>query len=215
MACTPPHFAETAWAHACIQQACASAQEDLAAFLEKDPAARHSSVAILIGYTSYKAVLHYRLAHALIVMSEQDPAARDELALHALVVASRGKLLSGAEIHPRCQIGRRFVLDHGWGTVIGETTHIGDDCYVMAGVTLGATGIAANPAAKRHPTLGDRVQIGAFASVFGNIQIGDDVFVGAHCLITEDVPSNTSVTLRTTTQISRVRTGTCPLSVTE
>jgi serine O-acetyltransferase len=201
MECTPPAFAEAVIAHPCFARACVLAHEDLDAFLAKDPAQRGSTIATLVGSTSYKATLHYRLAHALITTADFHTFANDDLEAYALLLSTRGKLLSGAEIHPRCKIGRRFILDHGWGSVIGETSVVGDDCYMLGGVTLGADGIAGNPSIKRHPTVGDRVQIGAFARVFGNIRIGSDVFIGTHCCITEDIESNSIVTLRSQTQM--------------
>jgi serine O-acetyltransferase len=129
----------------------------------------------------------------------------DESSYYASLVSSRGKMLSGAELHPRCSIGKRFVLDHGVGTVFGETAVVGDDCYVLGGVTLGAIGIAANPCGKRHPTIGNRVQIGAFARIFGCVNIGDDVFIGSHCTVTSDVPAGSKVALRSCVQIVKPR----------
>lgn len=178
--------------------------EDAAAFANKDPAARGKPETVIASYTSFKAVLHYRLAHALLSAGTL-PGGTADSEPYAMLVSSRGKLLSGAELHPRCRIGRRFVLDHGVGTVFGETTELGDDCYVLGGVTLGAAGIAGNPAGKRHPTVGHRVQIGAFARVFGAVSIGDDVFIGPHSVITQDVPPSCSVTVRTSHQVIRVR----------
>ncbi|WP_246184271.1 serine O-acetyltransferase [Paraburkholderia bonniea] len=187
-----------------------AAHEDLHAFLSKDPAQHGSPIATLFGSTSYKATLHYRLAHALMTCAKLDAAARHELEACAWLVSHRGKLLSGAEIHPGCDIGQRFILDHGWGTVIGETSVIGNDCYLLGGVTLGATGIANNTSMKRHPTLGDRVQIGAFSRIFGDIHIGDDVFVGAHCTVTQSIMPNSTVTLRSKMQIIRTRASSTP-----
>ncbi|MFC0691025.1 serine O-acetyltransferase [Paraburkholderia humisilvae] len=103
----------------------------------------------------------------------------------------------------RCTIGKRFILDHGVGTVVGETAVIGDDCYILGGVTLGAVGIAGNPPGKRHPVLGDRVEVGAFTRILGRVEIGDEVFIGPHCVITQDVPSGSIVTVRTSVQITR------------
>lgn len=85
-------------------------------------------------------------------------------------------------------------MDHGFGTVICETTEIGDDCYLLDSVTLGASGIAGNPSGQRHPSIGHRVEIGAFARIFGCIHIGDDVFIGPHCVIKEDVPARSAIT---------------------
>ncbi len=181
-------------------------EEDAKAYADKDPASRGSVTAVLRGYTSFRAVLHYRLAHALLqrcAVTDAGSAVAEEWSTLALLLSSRGKLLSGIEIHPRCRIGRRLVIDHGLGTVIGETTDIGDDAYLLGGVTLGATGIATNPQAKRHPTLGNRVQIGAFASVYGAVHIGDDVFIGAGCHVTTPVPAGSRVTLRCSLQVER------------
>jgi serine O-acetyltransferase len=203
MECTPPDVTRIVTAHGCFAQACLLAHEDLHAFCSKDPAQQGSASAVLVGSTSFKATLHYRLAHALIAMAGIGPHARADMEAYASLVANRGKLLSGAEIHPRCAIGRRFILDHGWGSVIGETSVIGNDCYLLGGVTLGATGISGNPAGKRHPTLGDRVQIGAFARLFGDIRVGSDVFIGTHCCVTHDIAPHSVVTLRSQTQVVR------------
>jgi serine O-acetyltransferase len=175
--------------------------DDLTVFSKKDPAARFDPNIVATHYSSYKAVLHYRLSHALLVLSGTGD--NKALADCARIVSTRGKLLSGAEIHHYSSIGNRFILDHGIGTVIGETCKIGDDCYVLGGVTIGATGIAGNPSIKRHPTIGDRVEVGAFARLYGNITIGDDVFIGPHCLIKDDLPSNSIVTLRSENQVMR------------
>ncbi|WP_208456539.1 serine O-acetyltransferase [Burkholderia sp. BCC1644] len=181
------------------------ATEDLLAFAQKDPAARGEAKAIAYGYLSYKAVLHYRLARALSCMSSGEYGVPTELDDAVLLVSARGRLLSGAEIHPRSMIGSRFVLDHGYGTVIGETAQIGDDCYILGGVVLGATGIAANPEGKRHPTLGSRVEVGAFSRIFGDITVGDDVLIGSHCVIKDDVPPGSVVTVRSVLQVTRGR----------
>ncbi|OZI65287.1 serine O-acetyltransferase [Bordetella genomosp. 1] len=192
---TAPVFEET-------KQRC---EEDLQAFASKDPAAHGRAMDIAFSYSSFKAVLHYRLSHMLLQQCASEGDSERTLESTALLVSSRGKLMSGAEIHPSCKIGRRFILDHGQGTVIGETVEIGDDCYILGGVVLGATGISANPSGKRHPTIGNHVQIGAFARVLGDIAIGDDVFVGPHCVIKEDIPAGSIVTLRSELQIVRGR----------
>lgn len=176
--------------------------DDADAFASKDPASGGDPLRIIQTYTSFKALLHYRLAHKMdLQFAEDDDDLYRDLPLYASLVSSRGKLLSGAELHLRCKIGKRFVLDHGVGTVFGETSQIGDDCYVLGGVTLGSCGIANNPDGKRHPTIGNRVQIGAFARVFGAITIGDDVIVGPQCTITKDVLSCSTVKLRTSIQV--------------
>lgn len=181
-------------------------EEDARAFAGKDPACQGSIATILRGYTSFRAVLHYRLAHALTELarvSAATGASTEDLQTLALLLSSRGKLLSGIEIHPHCRIGRRLVIDHGLGTVVGETVDIGDDAYLLGGVTLGATGIAANPGGKRHPTLGHRVQVGAFAGIYGPVCIGDDVFIGAGCQVTKPIPAGARVTLRCSLQVEQ------------
>jgi serine O-acetyltransferase len=205
MECCPPPVVEKVLVNVCFNTAIEAAEEDLETFAKKDPASRGSVVEIALGYSSYKAVAHYRLANALVAMAAADPANNRDIESCISLISSRGKLVSGAEVHPRCHIGKRFVLDHGWGTVIGETTSIGDDCYVLGGVTLGATGISGNPTGKRHPTLGNRVEIGALTRIFGAVNIGDDVFVGPNCVITHDIPAGAVVTLKTQLQVTRMQ----------
>lgn len=171
--------------------------EDATTFANKDPASNGDLTRIVQTYTSFRAVLHYRVAHEMLSLQ----ADTCENVCNALLISSRGKLLSGAELHPSCHIGRRFVLDHGMGSVFGETASLGDDCYVLGGVTLGADGISGNPQGKRHPSIGDRVEIGAFSRVFGNVSVGDDVFIGPHCTITQDVPAASRVILRSCQQV--------------
>lgn len=202
--CCPSEMVRTLVEAPWLGRVLGQCEEDAMAFASKDPAAKGAPETIIAGYTSFKAVLHYRLAHALMDVDTHFGRASDS-GVYALLVSSRGKLLSGAELHPRCRIGRRFVLDHGVGTVFGETADLGDDCYVLGGVTLGAAGIAGNAAGKRHPTVGHRVQIGAFACVFGPVDIGDDTFIGPHCVITESVLPLSVVTVRTSLQVTRVK----------
>lgn len=175
--------------------------EDVEAFASKDPAAGGDPLRIVQSYTSFKAVLHYRLAHKLDQHFSEDEFQYSDLKMYAALISGRGKILSGAELHHRCRIGKRFILDHGIGTVFGETTDIGDDCYVLGGVTLGASGISNNPNGKRHPTIGNRVQIGAYARIFGVVTIGDDVIIGPQCTITKDVSCSSKVLLRTSVQV--------------
>ena len=170
---------------------------DFQAYLQKDPAC-YQNARLLIQYTSFKAVLHYRLANQMI---------QDGLSLEvAFALSNRGKCLSGAEIHPCATLGERFVLDHGVGAVIGETAVVGADCYMLGGVILGANGIAHNQRQKRHPTVGNAVQIGTRAKILGDVHIGDHVFIGADCLITDNIPSHHRVVLRTTHQVTKANT---------
>jgi serine O-acetyltransferase len=173
--------------------------DDAIAFSKKDPASKKDPIKVIAGYTSFRAVLHYRIANMTLRLLGNS----NEVESYASVISSRGKLLSGAEIHHCSTIGRRLILDHGVGTVIGETSVIGDDCYILGGVTLGASGIAGNPSGKRHPTIGNRVQIGAYSRIFGNISVGDDVFIGPNCLITKDIPPRTRVTLKASLQFQK------------
>ena len=172
--------------------------EDLQAYAERDPASRGRSDLILSSYASVKAVLFHRLAHQVWCLGELSDR---EIIAHRL--ANVGKLQSGVEIHPAARIGRRFVLDHGFGTVIGETCEIGDDCYLLSGVTLGACGIADNPGGKRHPRLGNGVEVGAGARILGAVDIGDHVFISPACVITRDVPANTRVSIANQLQLQR------------
>ncbi|SDV00616.1 serine O-acetyltransferase [Pseudomonas mucidolens] len=173
-----------------IQEAAQDIAEDLIAYAYRDPASRGRGGLILESYASFKAVLYYRLAHRVWNLCAPSNGIFTSI---ALTLSNQGKLLSGAEIHPAARIGRRFVLDHGYGTVIGETCEIGNDCYILCGVTLGARGIANNPDGKRHPRLGNNVEVGAGARVLGYVLIGDNVFISPSCVITQDVPAGTKV----------------------
>jgi serine O-acetyltransferase len=172
--------------------------EDVQAYAERDPASGGRSELILDSYASFKAVLYHRLAHQVWLLGGLTDR---EIIAHRL--ANTGKLQSGVEIHPAARIGRRFVLDHGFGTVIGETCEIGDDCYLLSGVTLGACGIADNPGGKRHPRLGNGVEVGAGARILGAVQIGDNVFISPACVITRDVPANSRVSIVNQLQMQR------------
>ena len=101
-----------------------------------------------------------------------------------------GRFITGIEIHPGAQIGRRFFIDHGMGVVIGETTMVGDDVTLYQGVTLGGTG---KEHGKRHPTIGNNVVIGSGAKILGNITIGENCRIGAGSVVLRDVPDNSTV----------------------
>jgi serine O-acetyltransferase len=94
-------------------------------------------------------------------------------------------MFTGVEIHPAARIGRRVVIDHGMGIVIGETAEVGDDVLMYHGVTLGGTGFTRE---KRHPTIGNKVLLGANATVLGPVQVGDGAKVGAGAVVTKPVP---------------------------
>jgi serine O-acetyltransferase len=213
--CCPPDYVRGVERTPLLDDTAAELIEDATAFARKDPASGGDSLRIIQTFTSFKAILHYRFAHKLDRYFKEDEFDCRDLPLYASLISSRGKLLSGAELHHRCQIGKRFILDHGVGTVFGETAHIGDDCYVLGGVTLGECGISGNPNGKRHPTIGNRVQIGAFARIFGTVVIGDDVIVGPQCTITKDVSPNSKVIVRSHLQVVDLRISPPPVDIAE
>ena len=155
-------------------------REQIDTIFREDPAAR-SVVEILLCYPGFHAVLLHRLAHKLYLA---------RIPLLPRVISQFGRFFTGIEIHPGARIGHRFFIDHGMGVVIGETAEIGDDVLLYQGVTLGGTG---NEKGKRHPTLGNRVVVGAGAKVLGGIRIGDDVKIGAGTVVVRAVPDNSTV----------------------
>lgn len=155
----------------------------LKAYKGYDPAAKsYAEIALL--YPGPKAILLYRLSHFLYRMG---------LFFFARLICEIARWLTGVEIHPGARIGHRLVIDHGMGVVIGETAVIGDDCIIFHGVTLG--GIKFDPV-KRHPTIGNRVLIGAGAKVLGPITVGDDARIGANVVVTKDIASGVTYTGR-------------------
>ena len=151
-------------------------REDIASVFERDPAAR-SVWEVITCYPGLHARIFHRLAYRLW---------RANFKVLARFVAHIGRFLTGIEIHPGATIGRRFFIDHGMGVVIGETAEIGDDVTVYHGVTLGGTSLEAG---KRHPTLGNRVVVGAGAKILGPIKIGDDAKIGSNAVVVKDVPA--------------------------
>lgn len=154
-------------------------KEEIRIIRERDPAI-HSSLEVLL-YPSFKAMLHYRLAHRLYLGGHY---------FWARYVSQRGVRKTGIEIHPGAQIGSGFFIDHGNGVIIGETTIIGDNVTLYQGVTLGGTG---KEHGKRHPTIGSNVMIGAGAKVLGSCTIGDNVKIGAGSVVLTDVPEGCTV----------------------
>lgn len=148
----------------------------LRAYKRYDPAAKsYAEIALL--YPGPKAILLHRLAHALYSV---------RLHFLARLVSEISRWLTGIEIHPGAKIGSRLVIDHGMGLVIGETAEIGDDCILFHGVTLGGMRF---DDVKRHPTLANRVMIGAGAKVLGPILIGEGARVGAGAIVVKPVPA--------------------------
>ncbi|MBS0199818.1 MAG: serine O-acetyltransferase [Proteobacteria bacterium] len=151
-------------------------REDLAAVLSRDPAATSRWVPFFTSPGLHALWLH-RFAHHLWQTGV--------LRWPARIVAYASRMVTGVEIHPAAKIGRRCVIDHGMGVVIGETSEIGDDVLIYHGVTLGGT---ANAPVKRHPTVGNRVLIGAGAKILGPVTVGNDARIGANAVVVTDVP---------------------------
>ena len=166
-----------------IRAARASIREDLDAAMRRDPAAE-TRLDVAVNSPGLHAIWAYRGLHRL----WQKPGARPVARALSTVVRS----VTGVEIHPGAQIGRRFFIDHGMGVVIGATAVVGDDVMLYHGVTLGGRSLARGT--KRHPTVGDRVTIGAGARVLGNIDIGDDVQIGANSVVVKPVPTGAVAT---------------------
>jgi serine O-acetyltransferase len=155
-------------------------REDIHCALERDPAARNS-IEILFNYSGLHAIWFYRVAHWLW---------QKKVYFFARLLSQLARWLTGIEIHPGAVIGRRFFIDHGMGVVIGETAEIGDDVTLYHGVTLGGISLEKG---KRHPTLGDRVVVGAGAKILGAITIGRCSRIGANAVVVKDVPPNSVV----------------------
>ncbi len=150
------------------------------AYKNYDPAAK-SYLEILLLYPGVKALFFHRISHFLY---------HCRFYFLARLVSEISRWVTGIEIHPGAKIGQRLVIDHGIGVVIGETAEIGNDCIIFHGVTLG--GLKFDPI-KRHPTLADRVMVGAGAKVLGPILIGEGARIGANAVVTKPVPSHATV----------------------
>ena len=154
--------------------------QDIDSVFQRDPAARNW-LEILFNYPGLHAIWGYRVAHWLWL---------HHLYFFGRLVSQITRGFTGIEIHPGAIIGARLFIDHGMGVVIGETTEIGSDVTLYHGVTLGGT---SSQKGKRHPTIGDRVVIGAGAKVLGAILVGDDSRIGANAVVVKPVPENSVV----------------------
>ena len=152
-------------------------REDIAAVKERDPGAR-SSIEIFLLYPGMKAIRMHRRAHWFYM---------HDMKFIARWISQRAAKKTGIEIHPGAKIGRRLVIDHGHGIVIGETAEIGNDVLIYQGVTLGGTG---KDVGKRHPTIGNNVMICSGAKVLGPFKVGDNSRVAAGAVVLEEVPPN-------------------------
>ncbi len=151
--------------------------ETLRAYQARDPAAR-SRLEIFLLYQGVHAIIYHRIAHFFY---------RHNLKFIARLVSQWSRFWTGIEIHPGAKIGRRLVIDHGMGIVIGETAEIGDDCLLYHGVTLGGTG---KDQGKRHPTLGNNVMVSTGAKVLGPFRVGDNARIAANAVVLQEVPEN-------------------------
>ena len=151
--------------------------ETLRAYQARDPAAR-SRLEIFLLYPGVHAIIFHRISHWLWTHN---------LRFLARLNSQIARHCTGVEIHPGAQIGRRFVIDHGMGIVIGETAEIGDDVLLYHGVTLGGTG---KDQGKRHPTIGNNVMISAGAKVLGPFRVGDNSRIASNAVVLTEVPDN-------------------------
>ena len=152
-------------------------KEDLSIVFERDPAAR-SYLEILTTYPGVHAILFHRVAHRVWGI---------KLFWLGRLISHISRFLTGIEIHPGAIIGSRFFIDHGMGVVIGETSVIGDDCTIYHGVTLGGTSWKQG---KRHPTLENKVVVGAGAKILGPITICSGAKIGSNAVVIKDIPKN-------------------------
>lgn len=149
--------------------------ETLAAYQARDPAAR-SKLEIFLLYPGVHATLYHQAAHFCYC---------HKMKFLARTISQWSRFWTGIEIHPGAKIGRRLVIDHGMGIVIGETAEIGDDCLIYHGVTLGGTG---KDHGKRHPTIGNNVLISCGAKVLGPFKVGDNARIAANAVVLSEVP---------------------------
>lgn len=155
-------------------------REDVRTAKAKDPAAK-GTLEVLLCYPGLHAIWLHHIARALWFRG---------FVLTGRLLSHAGRFLTGVEIHPGAEIGRRFFIDHGMGVVIGETAEIGDDVMLYHGVTLGGDSLADE---KRHPTLEDGVTVGANATLLGPIVVGEGASVGAGAVVLDSVPQNCTV----------------------
>ena len=154
-------------------------RETIEAYMARDPAAR-SPLEVLLLYPGIKATMSHRRAHWCY---------EHNLKLLGRAISQISRHRTGIEIHPGAKIGKRLVIDHGMGIVIGETAEIGDDCLIYHGVTLGGTG---KDSGKRHPTIGNNVLIGTGAKVLGPFTVGDNSRIAANSVVLTEIPPDST-----------------------
>jgi serine O-acetyltransferase len=155
-------------------------RKEIETVFSRDPAAVNF-LEVLLTYSGLHAIIFYRVSHALLGSG---------VPFFPRWISQLGRFFTGIEIHPGAAIGENFFIDHGMGVVIGETAIIGNGVLLYQGVTLGGTGLQKG---KRHPTIGNNVVIGTGAKVLGNINIGDNSYIGANAVVIKDVPPNSTV----------------------
>ncbi len=153
--------------------------DDIKVVFDRDPAAK-SVFEVIFMYPGFHAIVLHRIAHSLWKL---------KIPILPRMISAFNRFLTGIDIHPGAQIGKRFFIDHGMGVVIGETTIIGDNVLLYQGVTLGGTG---KEKGKRHPTLGNDIVVGSGAKVLGNITVGDNVKIGAGSVVITNVPADST-----------------------
>ncbi|NNN13889.1 MAG: serine O-acetyltransferase [Acidimicrobiaceae bacterium] len=158
----------------------ASIKRDLYAAYERDPAARNRLEVILL-YPGFHAIVLYRVAHLLWIRDQR---------MAARIISAIARFWTNVDIHPGAQLGDGLFIDHASGVVVGETAECGIDVTIYHGVTLGGRG---TDVGKRHPTLGDRVTVGAGAKILGPVYIGSDSRIGANAVVVKEVPPNSVV----------------------
>jgi len=156
-------------------------RDDMACILERDPAAR-TRWEVLTCYPGLHALYVHKLAHWFWIHG---------LRWLGRFTSQLGRWLTGIEIHPGAKIGRCVFIDHGMGVVIGETAEVGNGCTIYQGVTLGGTSLYRG--AKRHPSLGEGVVVGAGAKVLGGFKVGDGARIGSNAVVVKEVPAGATV----------------------
>ncbi|MBE1493580.1 serine O-acetyltransferase [Amycolatopsis lexingtonensis] len=184
--------------------------EDLQSLTMRDAAGHTDPNYVYGSYLSFHALLAYRVAHSvhsLALPGKQHFPVDRRVAGAARRISEEAKVRTGVEIHPAAVIGRRMVIDHGWGTVIGEHARVGEDCYFLQNVVLGGRkiGVPTSPSRPRHPRIGNRVVIAGDVYIFGPVTIGDDCRIDPGAHITSSIPAGSRV--RVVTKLQTVEQG--------
>jgi len=167
---------------------------DIQAAKDRDPAIP-STLQVVFAYPGVHAIWGHRVSHWFWARGAK---------VAARTLGEITRILTGVDIHPGATLGTGLFIDHATGVVIGETAEVGDDVTIYHGVTLGGSG---KDTGKRHPTIGDRVTIGAGAKVLGAIKVGDDSRIGANAVVVKEVPSGAVVVGVPGQAISRAKPG--------